>query len=57
MVTLQLVLGSMKDIFPGEGMQNVYCAASVLGMLPLIIIYIVMQKYFIEGIAQGGDKE
>lgn len=57
MVTLQLVLGSMKDIFPGDGMQNVYCASSVLGMLPLILIYIIMQKYFIAGIAQGGDKE
>ena len=48
MITLQLVLSSM---------QNIYCAASVLGMLPLIIIYIFLQKYFIEGIAQGGDKE
>lgn len=56
-ITLQLVLGSMQDIFPGEGMQNIYCAASVMGMLPLIIIYVLMQKYFIEGIAQGGDKE
>lgn len=57
MITLQLVLSSMQNIYPGEGMQNIYCAASVLGMLPLIIIYIFLQKYFIEGIAQGGDKE
>ena len=56
MITLQLVLSGMQNIFPGEGMQNIYCAASVLGMLPLIIIYIFLQKYFIEGIAQGGDK-
>lgn len=57
MVTLQLVLSDMPNIFPGEGMQPIYCAAAVLGMLPLIIIYLIMQKYFIEGIAQGGDKE
>ena len=57
MITLQLVLSDIQSLFPGEGMQNVYCAAAVIGMLPLIIIYLFMQRYFIEGIAQGGDKE
>ena len=44
-------------MFTGTGMENVHCAAAVLGMLPLIIIYCFSQKLFINGIAVGGGKE
>lgn len=57
MITLQLVLQQVTKIFPGAGSDNIYCASAVVGMLPLIIIYIFLQEYFIEGITQGGDKE
>ena len=36
--------------------QNI-SAAAILGMLPLVIIYCCMQKYFIEGVSAGGVKE
>lgn len=55
-ITLQLVLADATRIFPGVGQENVYCAAAVLGMLPLIIIYCFSQKLFIEGVAVGGVK-
>lgn len=55
-ITLQLVLSDVTNIFRGEGMENIHCAAAVLGMLPLIIIYCFSQRYFIEGIAVGGVK-
>ena len=41
----------------GNGYNNARCAASFISMLPLIILYISMQKYFIEGINIGGGKE
>ena len=56
-VTLQLYLSQIRDLFPNEGNENIHSAAAILGMLPLIIIYCFMQKYFIEGIAVGGVKE
>ncbi len=56
-VTLQLYLSDIQALFPGSGRQNIYCAAAVLGMLPLIIIYCFLQKYFIEGIVAGSVKE
>lgn len=55
-ITLQLVLSNVTGIFRGEGMENIHCAAAVLGMLPLIAVYCFSQKYFIEGIAVGGVK-
>ena len=56
-VTLQLYLSQIRDLFRTAGSENIYCAAALLGMIPLIVIYCFMQKYFIEGIAVGGVKE
>lgn len=56
-VTLQLYLSQIRSLFPNAGSENVYSAAAILGMLPLIVIYCFMQKYFIEGIMVGGVKE
>lgn len=57
LVTLSLYLGEITTLFNNTGDESIHCAAAVLGMLPLIILYIFMQRYFIEGIAMGGEKE
>lgn len=36
---------------------NFTCATTLMGMLPLIIVYLFCQKFFIEGISFGGGKE
>ena len=56
-VTLQLYLSQIRGLFPNAGSENIYCAAAILGMLPLVIIYCCMQKYFIEGVTAGSVKE
>ncbi len=56
-VTLQLVLSGTRSFFNGQGMQNIWSASAIMGMLPLIILYVFLQKYFIEGVAVGGIKE
>ena len=56
-VTLQLYLSQIRELFSGLGSENIHMAAAILGMLPLVIIYCCLQKYFIEGIAEGGVKE
>ena len=56
-VTLQLYLSQIRSLFPNAGSENIYSAAAILGILPLIVIYCFMQRYFIEGIAVGGVKE
>lgn len=56
-VTLQLYLSQIRSLFPNAGSENIYSAAAILGMLPLIVIYCFMQKYFIEGITVGSVKE
>ena len=56
-VTLQLYLSQIRELFPGLGSDNIHMAAAILGMLPLVIIYCCLQKYFIEGVSEGGVKE
>ena len=56
-VTLQLYLSEIRSMFPNAGSENIYSAAAILGMLPLVIIYCCMQKYFIEGVSAGSVKE
>ena len=56
-VTLQLYLSEIRSLFPTAGSENIYCAAAILGMLPLVIIYCCMPKYFIEGVSAGSVKE
>lgn len=55
--TLQLVLSDLGGVFNNMGMDSIRCAIAVVGMLPLIIIYIACQRFFTEGIAMGGIKE
>jgi len=52
--TLQLTLNGFFGAY-GKS-TNVIMAASVLVLLPTLIIYAVAQKYFIEGIATSGMK-
>jgi ABC-type glycerol-3-phosphate transport system permease component len=39
------------------GNPNQQCAAALIAILPLLIVYIVFQRFFIEGITVGGGKE
>lgn len=56
-VTLQLYLSQVRNLFTNAGSANIHCAAAILGMLPLVLIYCFVQKYFIEGVTVGGVKE
>ena len=59
--TLQLKLfsfvSSYQDLFPGGASlinEGIRMAATLLIILPMIVVYIIMQKLFIQGIDQSG---
>ena len=56
--TLQIMLASFQGMSVTAGGRNVpnIMAGSVLSMLPLLIIYVFTQKFFISGIAVSGLK-
>ncbi len=56
--TLQLaVQQSVNYMTDGEFDYAFKCATSLMSMLPLIIVYLFCQRFFIEGISFGGGKE
>ncbi len=59
MWTLQLTLQKLITYMSTSpnGDYNFQCASSLMAMIPLIIVYLGCQKFFIEGISFGGGKE
>ena len=52
--TLMLAITELKGFFPHN---NDVCAATVIAIVPLLVLYAFCQKFFIKGIALGGGKE
>lgn len=59
MWTLQLVLQKLIKHMStsANGDYNFRCATSLMAMIPLVIVYLACQRFFIEGISFGGGKE
>lgn len=55
--TLQIALQKLIAYLSGTGDYNFQCATALMAMLPLIVVYIACQKFFVQGITFGGGKE
>lgn len=55
--TLQLALNQLVAYITGAGgYDNVACAAAIMALAPLIVLYCFVQKYFIDGVTVGSVK-
>lgn len=56
---LQLALSELVLMLSeeGGGYGNAQCASALMAIVPLLLLYVGVQKYFIEGINIGGGKE
>jgi multiple sugar transport system permease protein len=52
--TLPLGLQTFQDLYATQ--WNYIMAGSVITLLPILILYIVLNKYFMQGFRVGGDK-
>ena len=53
---MQLVLQQITSFISQAGYGNAQCAAAIVSMLPLIILYLFINRYFVEGIMSGSVK-
>ncbi|MDE6398388.1 MAG: carbohydrate ABC transporter permease [Clostridiales bacterium] len=51
---LQLALGQLQAQYVGD--QAIQCASAMIALVPLLIVYLVCQRFFIEGVAAAGLK-
>lgn len=54
--TVQLGLASFSSITGGQTPYNALMAASLMALLPIILVFIFAQKYFVDGIKMTGIK-
>jgi multiple sugar transport system permease protein len=55
--TLPIGLLSFRNIYGNTGDWGLILAGAVMSALPIIILFVVFQKYFLEGVSYGGGKE
>lgn len=53
--SLQLALGQMQAQYGSD--QAIQCASAVVALVPLLIVYIFCQRFFIQGVATAGLKD
>ena len=52
--TLQVVLGNMNSMYKNN--EHVLMAGAVLTILPILVVYLISQRYVDQGISVGGLK-
>ena len=55
--TLPIGLLSFRQIYGSTGDWGLILAGAILSALPIIILFVVFQRYFLEGVSYGGGKE
>ena len=55
--TLAVGVVAMRDTGEGVSAWNLMIAGSVISLIPILILYIMMNKFFISGLTQGAVKE
>lgn len=55
--TLPIGLLTFRTIYGATGDWGLILAGAVMSALPIIILFIVFQRYFLEGVSYGGGKE
>ncbi len=55
--TLPIGLLTFREIYGTTGDWGLILAGAILSALPIIILFVVFQRYFLEGVSYGGSKE
>ena len=54
--TVPLLIASLKDTYSTGANWGMIMASTTLSILPIAIVYLLSQKYFVQGIATTGLK-
>jgi multiple sugar transport system permease protein len=55
--TLPIGMLTFRQLYGAAGDWGMILAGAILSAIPVIIIFVVFQKYFMEGVSYGGGKE
>ena len=55
--TLPIGLLTFRNVYGNSGDWGLILAGAILSALPVIVLFVVFQRYFMEGVSYGGGKE
>jgi multiple sugar transport system permease protein len=55
--TLPIGLLTFRNVYGATGDWGLILSGAVLSALPIIVLFVVFQRYFLEGVSYGGTKE
>jgi multiple sugar transport system permease protein len=55
--TLPIGLLTFRNVYGTTGDWGLILAGAVMSALPIIVLFVVFQRYFLEGVSYGGSKE
>lgn len=55
--TLPIGLLTFRNVYGATGDWGLILAGAVMSALPIIVLFVVFQRYFLEGVSYGGTKE
>jgi len=56
LMTLPLALSTLQGMYPGQTQWNIVMAGTVLATLPTVLVFMLAQRWVIEGVAGSGVK-
>lgn len=56
LMTLPLALATLQGMYPGQTQWNIVMAGTVLATVPTILVFLLAQRWVIEGVAGSGVK-
>jgi multiple sugar transport system permease protein len=55
-MTLPLALATLQGIYPGQTQWNLVMAGTVISVVPMIVVFLLAQRWVIEGVTTSGLK-
>jgi len=56
LMTLPLALSTLQGMYPGQTQWNIVMAGTVMATVPTILVFLLVQRWVIEGVAGSGVK-
>ena len=56
LMTLPVALSTLQGLYPGQTQWNIVMAGTVLATIPTLIVFVLAQRWIIEGVAGSGVK-
>ncbi|ULH18181.1 carbohydrate ABC transporter permease (plasmid) [Deinococcus sp. KNUC1210] len=56
LMTLPLALATLQGIYPGQTQWNLIMAGTVITMAPMILLFLLAQRWVVEGVTSSGIK-